>query len=175
MEYPNKLYRYMSYDEFEKYLRGEEIIGKKHKVNREVEPYQAICFLPPKTTRGYTPERAISFLGGVVTQELLVEFEVVKEYKHLIHKDKGWYADPDSDAWDDGFYVVEYSLPSYNNTILKVTAIKDHTIETYEETYEKSVCDWTDEDYDSDEDVPTITETITSAKINNNWIKINLT
>lgn len=104
-----KLYRYMSIYEFLKMSIGEEIqpINNCSKTKRTNS--KGVCFLGEKTFdsedfQRQTPEACISFLGGIVSNDILVEFEIKK--LEDISESFGEYASVDK--------IPEYWLESYN-------------------------------------------------------------
>ena len=116
-----KLYRYMSLAEFSKMLAGVDITGKRDFKARTAS--EGVCFLAETTvgTRScfyteedsvveFSPEWTIQFLEGIVTNDVLVEFETQEE----VEESWGIYADPLTDGWYDTICINEYCVPSYN-------------------------------------------------------------
>ena len=121
-----KLYRYMSFNEFNKMNAGITIVGKrsfKARTNSE-----GICFLGEKTPAEtyyteydendlpysvevnytFTPEDCMRFLCGIVSKDILVEFETDSTN---IRESWGTYSDP---YGEDCMGITEYCTPSYN-------------------------------------------------------------
>lgn len=105
-----KVYRYMSMTEFTKMSAGCDITGRRyHKARTESE---GVCFLSEKTHADgitYTPEQCLSFLAGIVTNDILVEFET----EEVLQECHAIYADPQGDYYDI-IVITEYCVPSYN-------------------------------------------------------------
>lgn len=122
-----KVYRYMSLKEFQKFSAGVTIEGKKfpHCYTDSV----GVCFLPEKVEgSGYdpledcfydvklSPEKCFRFLGGIVSDEVLVEFEGEES---LFTKSNGIYADVY--GGDGTMRIKELCIDSYNRDILTAT------------------------------------------------------
>lgn len=124
-----KVYRFMSEKEFTLLSAGCELIhtnARKAKTNSE-----GFCFLPEKvtfSTNGETvtfkPEQCIHFLGGIVTNDVLVEMETSVE----LHEGYGIYADPIDLEWGSTIDITEYSVQRYDrDTFIPVRyAMVDH-------------------------------------------------
>ena len=117
-----KLYRYMSLAEFYKYSAGLEIIGKKHFKARTSST--GVCFLGEKTpaigesyTYSFDPEDCYGFLAGIVSKDVLVEFETEVEVREGV----GVYAEPQGGYWDL-MSIPEYSVDSYSRDTFRATA-----------------------------------------------------
>ena len=90
-----KLYRYMSVDEFHKAVDlGLPMINKNQfRLNRTNS--EGFCFLAEKTLikeKVYSPEECYWFLKGIVTAQVLVEFDAPRE---LVRESWGIYGDPE--------------------------------------------------------------------------------
>lgn len=119
-----KVYRYMSMKEFEKMSAGCVLENMNTFKDCRTES-EGFCFLPQITkfevcdewegevfTFEYTPEQCIQFLTGIVTNDVLVEFEVDKT---LINASYGVYADPTYISGDDGIIeILEYCTKTYS-------------------------------------------------------------
>lgn len=114
------VYRYMSNEEFQKFSAGLKIIGKKHhdaKTNSK-----GICFLQEMThftdasgrTHDWNPVSCYEFLLGIVSEDVLVEFETNTE----LNKTYGVYADP-CGGWYDLIEIEELCVDSYDISTMK--------------------------------------------------------
>lgn len=122
-----KLYRFMSKKEFAMLTSGCDLVhvGKFHAYTDSV----GFCFLPEKVDFSvwdddeekyfdfsYTPAECIAFLGGIVTNDVLVELETSPEN---VRESCGCYADPTYVSGYDGVITVtEYCTRSYNRDIM---------------------------------------------------------
>ena len=122
-----RIYRYMSAKEFNMLSAGITIEGKRFLKCRTSS--EGVCFLGSETTfvaedpltgdmteRTFSPEMCIRFLGGIVTNDVLVEFEVTDE--SILRETVGVYANPLSDYWGDYVNVPELCCDSYNRETL---------------------------------------------------------
>lgn len=107
-----RLYRYMSMKEFEKLSAGCDLVNKNHFQKCRTES-EGFCFLS-ENCNGYDPIHALAFLHGIVTEDILIEFEVDSKF---ITKSSGLYNDPSHDC--DFIEVVEYCTRSYNRDTFK--------------------------------------------------------
>lgn len=125
-----KYYRYMSTKEFSLLCAGCDIKGKSSFKARTNS--MGVCFLAEKTEavtednrlEHYTPETAFRFLSGIVSEDVLVEFETETE----LSESWGIYADPQSPYFDGTMTVTEYNIPFYNRDIMHPVR---YTIPTY--------------------------------------------
>ena len=101
-----KVYRYMSLKEFSKMSAGCDIVGKVFHAAHTTG--HGVFFLPE--TCGYAPERFLDFLSGIVTSDVMVEFEVNCPYDDSY----GTYADPDNWDWYSTITVHEVCVEKYN-------------------------------------------------------------
>ena len=113
-----KLYRYMSFNEFHKYSAGLEITGKKF--FRAATDNTGVCFLAEetRTDTGYTlsPVDCYTFLSGIVSNDVLVEFETDAQVRQSF----GFYRE-----LQDDFEVMEaegYCVDSYSRDTFRATA-----------------------------------------------------
>lgn len=108
-----KFYRFMSMKEFNKMSSGNDIIGKK-----SFEAYRTtstgVCFLSEQTLckdddhkATINVEKAYDFLYGIVSNDIVVEFESRQE----MTESYGIYA---SIFGANTMIVTEYCVPSYN-------------------------------------------------------------
>ena len=105
-----KLFRFMSKEEFNKYLKGEELINEiKHIGNTNSKGF---CFM---NCEDYEPEYAYQFLSGVVDTEVCVVFETNKK----LTKSYGEYADPYG-SFFDSFVSDEYCTEKYSKKDFKL-------------------------------------------------------
>lgn len=111
-----KLYRYMSNKELQKLMAGIKMYPNVnfHKAKTDSEGF---CFLGEKTIVQYgdedycfSPENCIRFLSGIVTNEVLVEFEANVS---LVKESWGCYSDPFGD-YDDSIFITEYCAKTYD-------------------------------------------------------------
>ncbi len=121
-----KLFRYMSENEYQKYLKGETLINtKKHEGKNNTSV--GFCFMEGDLEKAL---ESIHFLNGIVCQEVLCIFEI--DEKHLT-KSQAKYApiikDGDDifdtlfklyNGWHDFDIREEYCLTKYNNKIAKL-------------------------------------------------------
>ena len=110
-----KFYRYMSMAEFTKMSAGADIIGKKSFNCRTTST--GVCFLAEQTLCEdedhkaiVTPEQAFDFLDGIVSDDIVVEFEA----KQDLTESYGVYASIFCGGFYDRMVVTEYCVPSYN-------------------------------------------------------------
>lgn len=140
-----KLYRYMSAKEYELLMAGETLENRKTFTNARTDS-QGFCFLPEiinfsvydedaeeEIDFEYTPEMALEFLSGIVTAEILVEFDV---HPSLVRQSYGVYADPTwISGWDGRIEITEYCAPTYSkDTFIPrryATIDKDYNIITW--------------------------------------------
>ena len=122
-----KVYRYMSDKEFFACNSGLDILPyqKKYKARTTSKVF---CFLPEIVTfhgqygdgTPYTQrtdaEHCYSFLSGIVTNDVLVEFDAPETF---FRKSEGIYADPYSDSWNDFIEMEELFCDFYNRDVLK--------------------------------------------------------
>lgn len=112
-----KFYRYMSMKEFQKMSAGCDIFGKnsfKARTNSE-----GVCFLGENTLvddRDFSPIQCYIFLNGIVSSDILVEFEAADGVE--LEEAFGIYADPYGDYYDC-MSITEYNLPMYNRDIMR--------------------------------------------------------
>lgn len=108
-----KAYRYMSIKEFLKMSAGVPMVHCGHfkaKTNSE-----GFCFLPKiiiahsgKEKYTFSPEESIVFLHGIVTNDILVEFEITND---LLIESFGIYSNPFT---YDYMSITEYCTKTYN-------------------------------------------------------------
>ena len=108
-------YRYMSMDEFNKMSAGVDIVGKKEFNCRTTST--GVCFLSEQTLceddehkAVITPEQALDFLCGIVSEDIIVEFEARQD----LTESYGIYASIFCSGLYDRMTVTEYCTPSYN-------------------------------------------------------------
>ena len=80
-----EVFRFMSKEEFKKYMNGEELVNKKE--HRAKTNSKGFCFLDLKD---FTPEEAIHFLSGIVSFDVCAVFETNTK----LNKTYGVYAKP---------------------------------------------------------------------------------
>ena len=104
-----KVYRYMSNNEFALVTAGVEVVGRRYMTSRSV------CFLPETVVINggelvYTPEESFIFLRGIVSNDVLVEFETDADLENCC----GDYCDPRADEWGEFICVNELSISAYS-------------------------------------------------------------
>lgn len=111
-----KYYRFMSLNEMSKLSAGMDIVGKRHYDCRTNSV--GVCFLGEKTVDNneheYSPIECYEFLSGIVSDEVLVEFESSLELKTSY----GIYADPYG-MYEDLISITEYNHTMYNRETMK--------------------------------------------------------
>lgn len=113
-----RIYRFMSFREFNLMEAGCDIVGKTHYKARTTST--GVCFLPTfveayEYDYVFEPDQYYRFMSGVVTADVLVEFEADRS---LFTVGYGTYSFPYG-IWDDFMDVMEYSIPYYNREIIK--------------------------------------------------------
>ena len=110
-----KFYRFMSMKEFNKMSSGVDITGKKSFEARTTST--GVCFLSEQTLckddnhkATINVEQAYDFLCGIVSDDIIVEFEARQE----MTESYGVYASIFGTAYFDTMVVTEYCVPSYN-------------------------------------------------------------
>ena len=136
-----RLYRYMSINEFLKLMSGEKLTNiNKFSMNRTDS--EGFCFLGEETAyqQGYDHEEGqiltydalscLQFLKGIVSDEVLVEFNPSESAIKKLHEGTGIYSDPQGD-YGDLICITEYSTTEYDkdafnpNRIVAFPGIKD--------------------------------------------------
>lgn len=114
-----KVYRYMSRKEFDAVWNGEELINDMdHGARRAKTNSVGFCFLGEEGDGNpYSPIDSYQFLSGIVSDDILVEFEVLDESS--LTESWGVYADPCWNHWDDTIIVKEYCTTRYSSETLK--------------------------------------------------------
>ena len=121
-----KFYRYMSLEEFVKMSTGKDMQANYHQqFTHNNTNSKGFCFLASKTvgkstrndeTYEFSAEECLKFLGGIVCDEILVEFEDTDTLEWEWKYGYGRYANP----YDHGdMKINEYSLLEYNKSDLK--------------------------------------------------------
>lgn len=118
------VFRYMSEKEFNLVTSGNVIVGKRHFKARTNS--SGICFLPAKVefySNGikyeFTPEQCFEFLYGIVSDDVLVKFEVIDAD---LTESYGVYADPIDHGWFSRITITELCIPYYDREMLKPVA-----------------------------------------------------
>lgn len=113
-----KLYRYMSNNEFQLLTSGMTLVNNNHFKNAKTNS-NGFCFLGENIISSsgntYTPQQAYSFLSGIVTPDVLVEFEI--DDPTILTNGYGVYAEP-MGYWGDCMTIPEYSINEYNIDII---------------------------------------------------------
>lgn len=123
-----KFYRYMSNEEFQKLSSGMELTNENmHKTARTAS--EGFCFLPEVVkfnsyfedevvSTTFNPVQCYRFLSGIVTNDVLVEFENVSED---LQESFGIYADPINCDYYATIDIVEYCAKSYSRDTMRPT------------------------------------------------------
>lgn len=113
-----KVFRFMSYEEFKKYMNGESLYNnKKHKAKTNSIGF---CFFDIKD---FSPEFAWGFLKGAIFPDICVIFEVDET---LLRKGYGIYSDPNKTLYElmnfipKMIRVSEYCTEKYNKETFKL-------------------------------------------------------
>lgn len=127
-----KIFRFMSYKEFEKYMNGENLYNNtKHKAKTNSIGF---CFFD---INDFSPEFAWRFLKGVIFPDICVVFEVDET---LLRKGYGIYSDPNKTLYElmnfipKMIRVSEYCTENYNKEVFKLvkyTTNKLNFLENY--------------------------------------------
>ena len=111
-----KVFRFMSQEEFDKYLAGEKLINTTdHRKKFAFTGSKGFCFFEymdwdDDGVDGITPEYAYEFLSGIVTEDVVAVFETDKQ----LTESYGRYADPYG-AFFDTIRMDEYCTTEYDN------------------------------------------------------------
>lgn len=113
-----KIFRFMSYKEFEKYMNGENLYNNtKHKAKTNSIGF---CFFD---INDFSPEFAWRFLKGATFPDICVVFEVDET---LLRKGYGIYSDPNKTLYElmnfipKMIRVSEYCTENYNKEVFKL-------------------------------------------------------
>lgn len=113
-----KIFRFMSYKEFEKYMKGENLYNNtKHKAKTNSIGF---CFFD---INDFSPEFAWRFLKGAIFPDICVVFEVDET---LLRKGYGIYSDPNKTLYElmnfipKMIRVSEYCTENYNKEVFKL-------------------------------------------------------
>lgn len=113
-----KIFRFMSYKEFEKYMNGENLYNNtKHKAKTNSIGF---CFFD---INDFSPEFAWRFLKGAIFPDICVVFEVDET---LLRKGYGIYSDPNKTLYELMNFipkiirVSEYCTENYNKEVFKL-------------------------------------------------------
>lgn len=127
-----KIFRFMSYKEFEKYMNGENLYNNtKHKAKTNLIGF---CFFD---INDFSPEFAWRFLKGAIFPDICVVFEVDET---LLRKGYGIYSDPNKTLYElmnfipKMIRVSEYCTENYNKEVFKLvkyTTNKLNFLENY--------------------------------------------
>ena len=113
-----KVFRFMSQEEFDKYLAGEKLVNTTdHRGNFSFSSSIGFCFFEysdwtdtASSSDGITPEYAYEFLSGVATMDVVAVFETDVQ----LNKSHGRYADPYGSFFDT-IWMDEYCTTEYDN------------------------------------------------------------
>jgi hypothetical protein len=120
-----KVYRYMSVKELKMIMNGETVVGQlQEDVRSSTDNKANVCFLSQQTKfkaigedHVYTPEQCYEFLGGIVSDEILVEFETSAAFEYGYGRYASPYGFGSSSIYINEYYVPEYSSKDF--TILR--------------------------------------------------------
>ena len=121
-----KLYRFMSLKEAQKLSNGVKLVHVGH-FNARTDS-EGFCFLPEEVKFFFDgeevslkPERCIEFLFGIVTNDVLVEFEISDSTFDAMHHGYGYYAVPDwlTDEYYATMCIDEFSTRKYSRDTFK--------------------------------------------------------
>lgn len=120
-----KVYRYMSWKEFADVTAHIPLVSDNHTCSISRTNSEGFCFLPESVTFTnsfgdsvtLSPVDCYDFLSGIVSDEVLVEFQVLKP--EILAEGFGVYADPTSGGWYDRISIKEYSTPEYSDEELE--------------------------------------------------------
>ena len=118
-----KLIRFMSTQEMRKYLDGEVLENHTNWSREARTESKGFCFFPADPD----PESRLNYLSGLVSFDVVAEFEMLEET--ALKVSKGRYRDPDEMLTDlcdmlmkpvKSMEVLEYSMESYSKDTLKL-------------------------------------------------------
>lgn len=109
-----KVFRFMSQDEFDKYIAGEKLVNTTDHRKR-FSGSKGFCFFEymdwdDDGVDGISPEYAYEFLSGVATMDVVAVFET----DVLLTKSHGRYANPYGSFFDT-IWMDEYCTTEYDN------------------------------------------------------------
>lgn len=119
----------MGSDEFKALLAGYHLKNDK-KFSKNRTNSEGFCFLGEKTAISnmkiqkkvyFSPLACNSFLYGIVSNFVIVEFEVPKSSMALIKESHGIYADPFAKDFNAVICITEFNMPEYDDEILHPT------------------------------------------------------
>lgn len=141
-----EVFRFMSKEEFKKYMNGEELVNKKE--YRAKTNSKGFCFLDLKD---FTPEEAIHFLSGIVSFDVCAVFET----KDKMQKTYGVYAKPFKSTgnsiedllnifsgFTDRFTANEYCTTEYNKETMKLLKYSEEIWKQWNPAEEQSKIKW---------------------------------
>ena len=123
-----KVYRYMSRTEFTNLIHGMSLHNATvrdtfHSTScgfcflAETTTFTTRDFEGEEQTYEYTPEECFYFLEGVVTEDVLVEFDVLDS--KLLNCGEGVYMNPITVEYDYTISITEYSCHTYDRNVLR--------------------------------------------------------
>ncbi len=148
-----RLYRYMSQDEFDKFLTGTEMVHE----DRRKRGVDVFCFLPEVVNfyswkedyddesgrtgeyvdYSYTAEECYAFMTGIVSEDILACFEIPQEFVEVSHGET--YADPTTGNPDAKILIDECWVKTYSTKNCKL--IRYATIDHGKFTWNSSIND----------------------------------
>ena len=129
-----KVFRFMSYAEFLKYIKGEKLENKtEHTGNTNSVGF---CFM--EYEEDYDIEYSYEYLSGIVDEEVICVFEVDKS---KLKESWGVYADPYGSFFST-ITETEYCTKSYNKNDFKLIKAGFNVNDNFD-----ALNDWSDEDF----------------------------
>lgn len=145
-----KVFRFMSYYEFEQYRSGKTLINKKdhHKETKRKTNSIGFCFLD---TNDYIPEKALHFLSGIVNFDICAVFET----NARLNKSWGTYAKPLKssgniladllrimEGMNEQFTSTEYCTTQYSNKDFKLIKYSQNIWQQWNPQSKQSKLNW---------------------------------
>ena len=113
-----KLFRFMSIEEFKKYINNENLINNKNHAIEDMKKTNSIgfCFL---NYANFKPETSLQFLTGIVDFDICAIFETQRKY---VYKTYGRYAKTDTilNSKIESFIAEEYCTREYSQESFKL-------------------------------------------------------
>lgn len=116
-----KVFRFMSQEEFDKYLAGEKLINTTdHRKKYAFTHSKGFCFFKymdwdDDGVDGISPEYAYEFMTGVATMDVVAVFETDQE----LSESSGRYANPYGSFFDT-IWVDEYCIEEYSKETFRL-------------------------------------------------------
>ncbi len=152
-----EVFRFMSKEEFKKYMNGEELVNKKE--HRAKTNSKGFCFLDLKD---FTPEEAIHFLSGIVSFDVCAVFEANTK----LNKTYGVYAKPIKEEgniiedliklfleFGNTFTANEYCTTQYNKKKMKLLRYSVDIWDQYNSRENQSKLKWVEVEKEKEKSV----------------------